>query len=566
MQLNMDDALLQAIEYHKIGNVEEANRFYQSILKVNPKHPDANHNLGLLITNHGSIIESYKYFKTALEANSQIPQFWYSYIDILIKLNKIEDAKTYYNKASEMGFCNGHDFKVLEEKLYENKCKNNILNNFEYTKPSQNQIDFIIKLFQERKYTDVQEIIFQLIEKFSNSSQLFHILGASFAELKDFGNAVMHYEKAIFLNSKDEMIWNDLGNCQRNLGLTTKSIESFKNSIKINQNCDLAFNNMGNSYKILGNTKSAITAYKKAIDINPDVSVYHQNLGQIYIEIDKKILALGYLEKAVLLNPNFENQLNLAEVILKEERNPKKALPFLDNALLLNPTDTRTIAYKTIALRGLNRFSEVKKVINFKKLVNPDNLKNHTIISVKEFNKTLLSFLINHPRRTIEKNTEGWAIRGGTVVRNIFSDKSEIIQQFEELTRRVIEKKIETLPDDINHPFLMKKPKSFELDCWANLLEAGDYQANHIHNNGWMSGVYYVDIPEIQNDNNKHAGWIEFNRAGYDLPHFGEDRDIEIIKPENGMYILFPSYVWHGTIPYTGKYNRVSISFDIIPN
>ena len=62
MQLTIDNALLKAIEYHKMGNIDEANRFYQSILKVNPKHPDANHNLGLLITNNGDIIESHHYY------------------------------------------------------------------------------------------------------------------------------------------------------------------------------------------------------------------------------------------------------------------------------------------------------------------------------------------------------------------------------------------------------------------------------------------------------------------------------------------------------------------------
>ena len=109
----------------------------------------------------------------------------------------------------------------------------------------------------------------------------------------------------------------------------------------------------------------------------------------------------------------------------------------------------------------------------------------------------------------------------------------------------------------------MKKPQNYKLECWVNFLESGDYQSNHIHNLGWMSGVYYVDPPEFKNENSINEGYIEFNRAGYDLPHFGEDKDIELIKPENGMIIFFPSYVWHGTIPFTENKSRVSISFDI---
>ena len=109
----------------------------------------------------------------------------------------------------------------------------------------------------------------------------------------------------------------------------------------------------------------------------------------------------------------------------------------------------------------------------------------------------------------------------------------------------------------------MKKPSSYSLNCWANVLETGDYQANHIHNEGWMSGVYYVSIPSIEAEVAENAGWIIFNRAGYDLPHFGGEYGIKTIRPVPGMLILFPSYVWHGTIPFSGTKSRVSISFDV---
>ena len=114
--------------------------------------------------------------------------------------------------------------------------------------------------------------------------------------------------------------------------------------------------------------------------------------------------------------------------------------------------------------------------------------------------------------------------------------------------------------------FLSKKINNFHIDnCWVNFLESGDYQSNHIHNNAWFSGVYYLDEPRVEKENSK-AGWIEFNRSGYNLPHFGDEKEIKSIKPEVGMFILFPSYVWHGTIPYTDSYTRGSISFNISIN
>ena len=80
-----------------------------------------------------------------------------------------------------------------------------------------------------------------------------------------------------------------------------------------------------------------------------------------------------------------------------------------------------------------------------------------------------------------------------------------------------------------------------------------------------MSGVYYVAVPEPEPGDDPRAGWIEFNRPGYGIPPLSGSAGIETICPEPGMAILFPSYVWHGTIPFSGGGERISIAFDLHP-
>ena len=83
----------KGIEAHKAGQVQEADRLYTAILKAQPKHPDANHNMGVLAVGVGKVQEALPFFKTALEANPATAQFWLSYIDALIKLRKLADAR-----------------------------------------------------------------------------------------------------------------------------------------------------------------------------------------------------------------------------------------------------------------------------------------------------------------------------------------------------------------------------------------------------------------------------------------------------------------------------------------
>ena len=103
MELTLDQALQKGIEAHKAGKVQEADRYYTAILKANPKHPDANHNMGVLAVGVGKVEQALPFFKTALEINPNIEQFWLSYIDALIKLDRIADAKAVFDQAKSKG-------------------------------------------------------------------------------------------------------------------------------------------------------------------------------------------------------------------------------------------------------------------------------------------------------------------------------------------------------------------------------------------------------------------------------------------------------------------------------
>ena len=116
MELTLDEALQKGVEAHKAGNVQEADRYYTAILQAQPKHSDANHNMGVLAVGLGKVQEALPFFKTALETNASVAQYWLSYIDALIKLDKITDAKAVFEQAKSKG-AKGNIFDQLEERL-----------------------------------------------------------------------------------------------------------------------------------------------------------------------------------------------------------------------------------------------------------------------------------------------------------------------------------------------------------------------------------------------------------------------------------------------------------------
>ena len=116
MELTIDQALQQGVAAHKAGKLEEAERLYRAILQSQPTHSDANHNLGVLAVSVNKAGEALPLFKAALNANPKVAQFWFSYIDGLIKEAQFDTAKQVIAEARENGIA-GDNLTVLEEQV-----------------------------------------------------------------------------------------------------------------------------------------------------------------------------------------------------------------------------------------------------------------------------------------------------------------------------------------------------------------------------------------------------------------------------------------------------------------
>ena len=112
----------EAVTAHKAGEISEADRLYTIILKAEPAHPDANHNMGILALGLGKLNTALTFFKKSLEAKPNTTQFWLSYINTLIKLERLTEAQTAFDQIKTKG-AKGRGFDELEQKLSETAKK-----------------------------------------------------------------------------------------------------------------------------------------------------------------------------------------------------------------------------------------------------------------------------------------------------------------------------------------------------------------------------------------------------------------------------------------------------------
>ena len=116
MNIAIDVKFSEGLRAHQAGQYEEADRYYTAILKLQPGHPDANHNMGILAVHVRELNRAISFFKKALETNPSIEQFWISYINALIDSGFMKEAKRALKKAKKNS-CLPNGLKQLQRKI-----------------------------------------------------------------------------------------------------------------------------------------------------------------------------------------------------------------------------------------------------------------------------------------------------------------------------------------------------------------------------------------------------------------------------------------------------------------
>jgi tetratricopeptide (TPR) repeat protein len=121
--------------------------------------------------------------------------------------------------------------------------------------------------------------------------------------------------------------------------------------------------------------------------------------------------------------------------------------------------------------------------------------------------------------------------------------------------------------DDIGNgddPVRARNHGNYQLhSSWSVRLRSSGFHVDHIHPEGWISSAFYLSVPDEVLDNDKKAGWLKLGQPRFKTrPSLGFE---SCIKPQEGLLALFPSHMWHGTIPFTQGTDRLTIASDIIP-
>lgn len=255
--------------------------------------------------------------------------------------------------------------------------------------------------------------------------------------------------------------------------------------------------------------------------------------------------------------------LNLAAEAALLAGEPREAAQLCQRALMVSPRDGSCLAYLSIAWRLLGDTRE-EALCGYDRLVRVFDLEPPQGYSnMADFHGELGAVLA-----ALHPNTGGFlgqSLRGGSQTpEQLFDTPHPLIEKLKLRITEAVDRYIAGLGQDADHPFLSRRAKGFRYSgSWSSRLGDRGFHVNHIHPQGWISSCYYVAVPPAAGDEAARQGWLKFGEPALDIPLPQPIR--RAIQPVPGRLVLFPSYLWHGTIAFRDDVPRLTVAFDVVP-
>lgn len=357
----------------------------------------------------------------------------------------------------------------------------------------------------------------------------------------------------------------NLGNLLLRTDRLREAEACFAGTVAAFPNAAEAHEGLGVALRHQGRDDDALAALAHALALSPRHPRIEANLAWALFEADRPADAARHFERALAAAPEFADLwAGLAAAHIRRTA-WTDALAALDRALALAPGHTRALAFKGVVLDALGRSGERRGLIDLDRILWQRQFAAapEGYADLGAFNRALAEHVLAHPTLVHDRPTK--TTRNGGQTDGLLDSNPGPVAALERWMRAAVAAYVEHAAATAMPAILRTPPQRWRLRVWATALAAGGYQDPHNHPSGWISGVYYVQVPPTIGDTDPdQAGWIEFGRPDPFLRPTVVP-DLRTLRPREGLMLMFPSYVWHRTIPYVGDRPRISIAFDVVP-
>jgi tetratricopeptide (TPR) repeat protein len=313
--LTIDQALAHALDRHRSGRFDEAEKIYRQILGHQPRHADALHLLGMLQHQTGRPEMAAASIERAIAASPDQAVFHSNLGLVLVAAGKLERAVAAYRRSIELDPHSAQAMNNLGAALHASGQTDEAVTWLERSidilpdyVDAKNNLGHIWMLRGDSAVAEKNhELALRCFEESvalnPNHAEALHGLGSALHENARSFSALEPLRKSLAITPDSPHTHNNLGNALYQLGQLEESLDCYRRALAINPDFPEASNNLGNVLKSLGRIEEAIAAYSKSVGLQPDRPEPYSNLGNLLREAGQRELAIQSYEAALAIDP-----------------------------------------------------------------------------------------------------------------------------------------------------------------------------------------------------------------------------------------------------------------------
>ncbi|HEY8509779.1 MAG TPA: tetratricopeptide repeat protein [Steroidobacteraceae bacterium] len=561
----VDPQLAQAAALLRAGQVSQAESACRAVLAQSPRNGPAVHLLGLIRNNAGDIEGAEQLIRTSIEIDPQRPEFRINLAMLLRQAQRLQDAEQVCRGVLAMQPDHALAWAILGSVLGD-----------------------------QFRLPEAAAAYSRAIEAGEHSARTHHNLGAVLAQMDRAEEALEHLARAESLGFNVPLLHMNRGRALMQLYRLDDAERAFAEAVALeprNPDAQLLLAQLrhmrgerdfardlktaaapkddpglqlllADILRRTGDLQSAEQLLRDLLTLTgPAPRIRAALAGTLHeagrlreAELEALDAAAGAPRDAFVIETLVAIQLSLGRY--------HEALPFIRVQRERRPEDQRWLAYAATAAR-LAGDAIYPELFDYDRLVRLYDIEPPSgWSSIAELNAALAEVLKSrHP--FVAHSFDQTLRNGSQTTRNLLADPDPVIQAVLEAFRAPLEDYCSKLGSDPGHPVSARNSGSARIaGAWSVQLHREGFHVNHVHAGGWISSAYYVSVPEEVEETTLRYGWLKFGEPRLPVPGATPER---VVQPRAGRLVLFPSYMWHGTIPIQGPVPRTAISFDALP-
>lgn len=595
--------LRQGFAAQQSGHWALAESLYREVLSAAPEDPDAWQLLGSAARRRGDAAEAERCFRRSLAAHEAQPHVWNNLANLLWALGRRDEAEPCLHRALALhpDYADAHyNLARMQHARADPRAQASLSRAWScVSEPTAGMLQLQAAIWSDAgRLGDALGLLEQALLAAPTRSALHHNRAVLLHRLGRHDESRQAHQQALALGQDDADAHYNFGNTLQALGEFEDAVQAYGRAIARDATHALALFDLARLRWRLGHaepdrelrkahesqalsaTPAALAAhlrwragdyleaarwFREAHARAPDDAAHLDGLARSLVRSGDLQEGLRLHRQAIEQAPGAAQfHLHLAASLLMAGDAPA-ALPHAERATQLTPTDQGAWALLGLCWRVLGDARETwlvdeARFVQSVELAAPADTSRDTYFDELA---TAIGALHQDHRAPVDQT-----LRHGTqTLGRLFEQPLPVLQALGPALAGAIDTYIEHLPSDLGHPFLSRRGRAWRFTgSWSSRLGDQGHHIDHVHPEGWISGVLYLRVPAACRANDSREGWLRFGQPDLDLSRLGLSHLARRhVEPRVGRLVLFPSMMWHGTVPFTSSEARLTIAFDLVP-